>query len=396
MLELQLPAAVKSTCAHPFGAHDLASAAIITDETDCARGEKVEPAPIATYFATGRFVDFRAGNWICFLLYFPFGLLLLILRSIATLLLAVLLVCTIPCRWGESRGHSSYGCSAHHMIISVFSNMLVTTTVHGAVAGKEGHRRYCCCCGRGGISPAPVVVSNHLSELDFFALAALYSVRVVAMDHLQHVLVIGRILRVVRPIYITQAGNRQSAAAGGSPASATHREEQKAKIAGAVAPEGAGKGVRPAVLLFPEGVLTNGKVAVLRYQKFIFSLGMPVQPLALRHRRRGLSRCLPVPIDTLPATAISNIMWIGFMPRQHYDIHVLPIVSCGAEESAAEFADRVQAVTAAAVGLEASRWGNRDKNAFTSAVLSDSKLTADAEAGCDKGSDERPATRPAW
>ena len=39
------------------------------------------------------------------------------------------------------------------------------------------------------LPPLPMLlrlqVSNHLSELDFFALATLYSVRVVAMDHLQ-------------------------------------------------------------------------------------------------------------------------------------------------------------------------------------------------------------------
>ena len=34
------------------------------------------------------------------------------------------------------------------------------------------------------------------------------------------------------------------------------------------------------------------------------------------------------------------------------------------EESASEFADRVQAATAAELGHVASRWGNREKNAF--------------------------------
>ena len=93
-----------------------------------------------------------------------------------------------------------------------------------------------------------------------------------------------------------------------------------------MAPEGAGAGAgagaQPALLLFPEGVLTNGKV--LQFQKFVFSLGVLVQPLAIRRRPTGLSSCLPVPIDTLPASAIGNILWIGFMPRQHYDVHLLP------------------------------------------------------------------------
>ena len=53
------------------------------------------------------------------------------------------------------------------------------------------------------------------------------------------------------------------------------------------------------------------------------------------------------------------------------------MTSCGDGESAADFADRVQIATAAAIGLEASGWGNKHKNAFTRAFFGRAPPVAD-------------------
>jgi hypothetical protein len=46
----------------------------------------------------------------------------------------------------------------------------------------------------------------------------------------------------------------------------------------------AGEGAA-SVLLCPEGVLSSGTSAVLRYQKFVFGLGLLIQPLAIRRSK---------------------------------------------------------------------------------------------------------------
>ena len=55
---------------------------------------------------------------------------------------------------------------------------------------------------------------------------------------------------------------------------AARRSHLRAQIAARVA--------ATSILVFPEGALTNGKAGVLRYSQFVFSLGIPVQPIALR------------------------------------------------------------------------------------------------------------------
>ena len=114
-----------------------------------------------------------------------------------------------------------------------------------------------------------------------------------------------------------------------------------------------------------EWILNGSRMAILRYQKFVFSLGLTVQPLAISRKPAWIQRlCFPIEVDTARASFIANVLWMYFLPRGQYEITLLKPMECREQESAAAFADRVQAATAAELGLLPSRWGNREKNSF--------------------------------
>jgi len=116
------------------------------------------------------------------------------------------------------------------------------------------------------------------------------------------------------------------------------------------------------------------RTAILRYQKFVFGLGLPVLPLAITRQPAWLQRHLfPVEVDTgqkttispsfpthasgendhLPrqarhkpkenllfnslkdcflaarASFIANVLWIYFLPRGQYTVRMLPPMECG-------------------------------------------------------------------
>jgi ABC-type multidrug transport system ATPase subunit/1-acyl-sn-glycerol-3-phosphate acyltransferase len=299
------------------------------------------------FFFAHRCGDFRAFNWLCLLLWLPFGVILALVRMVMSLLVLVLLLVVPACASRDS--HSNKGCSTQHLALGMFRLMFMRVSVSNPPDSKVGD--------------AKILVSNHISEWDFVALASCFSVRVVAMDHLQHVPIVGRLLtKANNPVYITQMGNAQSAMASADQCSsedvAAHKEEQRQKVKSAVE-KAVSEQDQPSLLIFPEGVLTNGRHTVLQYQKFVFSLGAAVQPVAIR-REPGC--WLPMHADTLKASALTNVLWPYFLPRAHYRIEVLPQMAPTEGESDIDFAARVQQATANALGLTASQFGNRDKN----------------------------------
>ena len=210
-----------------------------------------------------------------------------------------------------------------------------------------------------------VLVSNHVSEADVLPIAYLFPVRTVAMDYIRTTPVIGRICSVHDPIWIGQPENAQSTSRNMTLAEiATFKEKQREMLRKAVL-EGTAREDSSSVLIFPEGVLTSGRVAILRYQKFVFSLGLQVQPLAISRKPAWIQRhFFPVEVDTARASFIANVLWLYFLPRGQYQIVLLKPMERGEKESPAAFADRVQVATAAELGLIPSCWGNREKNSF--------------------------------
>jgi|EP01043_Picozoa_sp_COSAG02_P072502 hypothetical protein len=116
--------------------------------------------------------------------------------------------------------------------------------------------------------------------------------------------------------------------------------------------------------------LGHDRRAILRYQKFIFSLGLQVLPLAISRKPAWIQRhFFPIEVDTARASFIANVLWMYFLPRGQYEIAMLEPMDRGEDEAADAFAARVQAATAAKLGLKPSRWGNREKNSFMSRDL---------------------------
>lgn len=74
---------------------------------------------------------------------------------------------------------------------------------------------------------------------------------------------------------------------------------------------------RPLVY-FPEGWDTNG-TGLLIYQKFLFSLGFTVLPVALKVHVLGL----PLVPGKLGSSIFKEIVWMFFSPLYIYDIELL-------------------------------------------------------------------------
>jgi hypothetical protein len=69
---------------------------------------------------------------------------------------------------------------------------------------------------------------------------------------------------------------------------------------------------------FPEGWDTNG-TGLLIYQKFLFSLGLTVLPVALKVNVLGL----PLVPGKLGSSIFKEIAWMFFSPLYIYDIELL-------------------------------------------------------------------------
>ena len=186
------------------------------------------------------------------------------------------------------------------------------------------------------------------------------------MDWVQRVPIIGKIIAALDlGVFIPQFGNKQSTATLlNEDAVAAHKEVQRQKVAAAVSGASSLHNA-PSLLIFPEGVLTNGTYGVLRYQKFVFSLGVPVQPVAIR---RSPPRFIPICCDASGTTSPTNMLWLFFLPRAHYEIELLPQMTRGIEETEIEFANRAQRATAEALGLHPSKWGAQDKNEWCKGI----------------------------
>jgi ancient ubiquitous protein 1 len=115
------------------------------------------------------------------------------------------------------------------------------------------------------------------------------------------------------------------------------------------------EGDRP-VFCFPEGATTNGKIGVLRYHPFLFSLGLPVQPVALK-----IERPLPINISLLQPHYVRDALWNLFVPWTRYTFTLLPIQQRRPDETTIDFADHVQQATASHLGLAALRYTVDDK-----------------------------------
>jgi 1-acyl-sn-glycerol-3-phosphate acyltransferase len=114
-------------------------------------------------------------------------------------------------------------------------------------------------------------------------------------------------------------------------------------------------GDRP-LFCFPEGATSNGKVALFRFDPFVFALGMPVRPLAIR-----ITRPLPIQISLLQARYGIDLLWALFVPWTRVEITVLPAQQRLAGENPIRFGDRIRQQIARELGVVASSHNRWDK-----------------------------------
>ena len=117
------------------------------------------------------------------------------------------------------------------------------------------------------------------------------------------------------------------------------------------------------LLLCPEGTVNRGDVALLRYERFVFELGVPVTPCALR-----VSHPWPFVHWRIGASAVDNVLWMLFLPCVVIRFHVLPPMSRSANESSAAFASRVQQLTATRLGVHVCDHSWVERDAFLQAI----------------------------
>lgn len=117
------------------------------------------------------------------------------------------------------------------------------------------------------------------------------------------------------------------------------------------------------LLVLAEGATTSGKVGLLLYNRFIFTMGLPVQPIALR-----VNTHLPLVTDIPSKTVFNNLYFHLFCPFVTFKFTALPVQYPLENESAEEFAKRVQTITANHLGIACTTYSFRHKNAWRKVV----------------------------
>jgi len=112
------------------------------------------------------------------------------------------------------------------------------------------------------------------------------------------------------------------------------------------------------LLAFPEGATTNGKVGLLKFSVWPFSLDENVQPVVIRISR-------PSVLAVSPSVAGSwwwtDIFWFLFVPYSCFHLRVLPVVAQLEDETMQEFALRIQRFIAESMSISATPYTSADK-----------------------------------
>jgi 1-acyl-sn-glycerol-3-phosphate acyltransferase len=113
-------------------------------------------------------------------------------------------------------------------------------------------------------------------------------------------------------------------------------------------------GSRP-LFIFPEGATSNGK-GLFRFEPFAFALGVPVQPVTIRIRRK-----FPIRVSLLHAAYTRDLLWNLFCPCTEIEFTVLPTQQRMDGEHPAAFAERVRQAAARELGVHPTPYTARDK-----------------------------------
>ncbi|PIK58580.1 putative ancient ubiquitous protein 1 [Apostichopus japonicus] len=156
------------------------------------------------------------------------------------------------------------------------------------------------------------------------------------------------------------------------------------------------------VLAFPEGAMTNGKVGLLKFSTWPFSVEDAVQPICISASRPMLSTSLCY----ISSSLWMDMLWFLFVPCTLFHIKILPVMKKQESQTAEEFAQQVQETIAKELSVEATKFTSQDKSEYlkrkridtnlgkeqTNSV--DATITNIVEGKTTKDATEEPATEP--
>ncbi|XP_048452275.1 lipid droplet-regulating VLDL assembly factor AUP1 isoform X9 [Rhincodon typus] len=109
------------------------------------------------------------------------------------------------------------------------------------------------------------------------------------------------------------------------------------------------------LLLFPEDETTNGKVGLLKFSSWPFTIDSIVQPLVLTVKRPFVS------VNVVESSWVTELLWMFFIPFTVYQVRWLPSMSQMDEESEEDFTVRVQEHLATELGVLSTQHTKSDK-----------------------------------
>jgi len=193
---------------------------------------------------------------------------------------------------------------------------------------------------------APIVAGNHVSDMDLFCVPSVRPYRPVVSTRVGEIPMIGKLLHYAYsawdPFWVP-------AKVEGVDVRAKLRDEVQ---------KNANQNEREnfPIAILPEGGLTNGSGLML-FKRFIFSLGLPVQPIAIKYDTTLWS----INPDWLGTRWIYNLLWVMFIPYHRVTITYLPKTDPLPDEAPEAFAKRVQEIIAKELKIPATDYTYEDK-----------------------------------
>ena len=233
---------------------------------------------------------------ILLLLYFPLGVVLLVLRIVVGFPLACLLSLLPLPR------------SVHTVLLRY--ELLILFGIYVRVKGSPS-------------SEARIFVPNHISEFDAVAIRCVLDPVIFAYSMYEDMWWLKCTpVHIFRMVFVPPVSRTEGNVAG--------RDLVAKKIDDII------QNSDQSILVFPEGGLTNTPTGLLQFHKHTFGLGVKMQPIALTTWSP-----LPIYIDSAYASFLNNFLCVVFTPFQSFTVQFLPVMESTDSESGLSFSRRV-------------------------------------------------------
>ncbi|XP_078455589.1 lipid droplet-regulating VLDL assembly factor AUP1 [Lampetra fluviatilis] len=135
----------------------------------------------------------------------------------------------------------------------------------------------------------------------------------------------------------------------------------------------------PPLLLFPEEATTSGQAGLLKFSTWPFSINPSVQPVALSVGRPAVA------VNVIGSSWLQDLVWTFFLPFTHYQVRWLPTESQHEGETEDGFAKRVQELMAVELGVVSTPYSKADKTEHVKRLARVLRQTGPVAAGRASG-----------